>query len=404
MIQKPLWLKSEGIRELLNLLVDRLDSTEQRGSATSQSVALTAKAWLTLHASPFESRKEELWEHVIEMCHWGWLQVKPASALTSTSGYASVPRVTVLNEAAVREAVNRPERVKSSVERWRSAVDTSLDASDAVKRAVCEFCIDMPDHSMTEVVQQLNKLKLFVDQPMLLREVSAQLFWGMSKVLDKRQGLVAALLSMDECPFPEAPIQLQVYLPVGGYEAVLFIENLMTFEQACRAADKTFSGLALVYASGFKGSAKRLRMPDGCSLYYAGTGALGGEIKQFFEEWLFSSAAMESPVYFWGDLDFAGMRILAAMRSTFPRLTAWEPGYALMLNELKNGMGHSPEAAEKAGQRPIERTGCLYADLQLMSALKMHGRFVDQEFCRLDRLQSAMALKGAILPRSSMQN
>jgi hypothetical protein len=205
----------------------------------------------------------------------------------------------------------------------------------------------------------------------------------MSKVLDKRQGLVAGLLSMDECPFPESPIQLQVYLPVGGYEAVLFIENLMTFEQACRTVDRAFAGLALVYASGFKGSAKRLRMPGGCSLYYAGAGVLGGEIQLLFEKWLFGSANPANPAYFWGDLDFAGMRILAAMRATFPRLTAWEPGYALMLQELLDGRGHSPEAAEKAGQRLIEKTGCLYADHQLIPALKTQGRFVDQEFGRV---------------------
>ena len=386
MSKKPLWLIGAGIRELLNLLVNRLDSAEQRGSATSQSVALTEKTWPTLHASPFESRKEELWEHVIEMCRWGWLQVKPERALTSASGYASAPRVTVLNEAAVREAVNRPQRVKSSVERWRNAVDASLDASDAVKCVVGEFCIDMPDHSMDEVIQQLNRLPSFSDQPMLLREVSAQLFWGMSKVLDKRQGLVAAILGMDECPFLESPIHLQVYLPAGGYSAVLFIENLMTFEQACRSVDKTFAGLALVYASGFKGSAKRLRMPGGCSLYYAGTGALGGEIKLRFEEWLFGNDAQASSVYFWGDLDFSGMRILAAMRSTFPRLAAWTPGYSPMLQELLVGRGHSPEAAEKTGQSAIERTGCLYADQQLIPALKILGRFVDQEFCQIDRL------------------
>lgn len=386
MTQKPLWLIADGIRELLNLLVDRLDSAEQRGSATSQSVALTEKTWSTLHASPFESRKEELWEHVIDMCRWGWLQVKPESALKSTSGYASAPRVTVLNELAIREAVNRPERIKSSVERWRNAVDNGLNGSDAVKRAVGEFCIDMSDHSMDEVVQQLNRLPSFVDKPMLLREVSAQLFWGMSKVLDKRQDLVARLLGMDECPFPESPIQLQVYLPVGGYSAVLFIENLMTFEQACRATNTAFTRLALVYASGFKGSAKRLRMPSGCSLYYAGSGCLRNESKQLFEEWLFGKTDPASPVYFWGDLDFSGMRILLAMRSTFPRLTAWEPGYVLMLQELLAGRGHSPEAAEKAGQGPIETTGCLYADHQLIPALKTEGRFVDQEFCRIDKL------------------
>lgn len=56
--------------------------------------------------------------------------------------------------------------------------------------------------------------------------MSSQLFWGMSKVLDKRQEFVAALLGVDECPLPESPIQLQAP-PLAGYRGALFIENLM---------------------------------------------------------------------------------------------------------------------------------------------------------------------------------
>lgn len=382
MTEQPLWLSSDGIRELLNLLVDRLDSSEQRGSSSTKSVALTQRAWPALHASKFESRKEELWEHVIEMARWGWLQVKPVSAVKSVSGYALEPRVVVLNVTDVRAVVNRPERIKSSAERWSIAVESGLNASDEVKRAVGDFCIDMPDHSMEEVVQQLNKLKGFVGRPMLLREVSAQLFWGMSKVLDKRQGLVAALLGMDDCPFPESPIQLHVYLPFGGHDAVLFIENLTSFEQACCSADLEFDRLALVYASGFKGSAKRLRTRGGCSLYYAARGALGGDAQLMFENWLFENVQPETVVSFWGDLDFSGMRILAAMRSIFPEIDAWVPGYSLMLQELLAGRGHSPEAADKAGQAPITASGGKYADQQLVPALNSQGRFVDQEFFR----------------------
>ena len=383
MTKKPLWLITEGIRELLNLLVDRLDSAEQRGSATSQSVALTEKTWPTLNALPFESRKEELWEHVIEMCAWGWLQIKPASAVKSASGYALAPRVTVLNEAAVREAFNRPQRIKSSVERWRNAVDTGLDASDAVKCVVGEFCIDMPDHSMDEVIQQLNRLPSFCEQPMLLREVSAQLFWGMSKVLDKRQGLVAAMMNMDECPFPESPIQLQVFLPSERYLGILFIENLMNYEQALRSGSGAFSGLVLVYASGFKGSAQRLRTSSGCSLYYSNKGVMSDEATDVFERWLVGKGVQSAPAHFWGDLDYSGMQILAAMRSTFLGLTAWEPGYSPMLAGLLEGRGHSPEAAEKKGQRRIAHTGCPYADNKLIPALDTQEKFLDQELFAL---------------------
>jgi len=57
-----------------------------------------------------------------------------------------------------------------------------------------------------------------------------------------------------------------------------------------------------------------------------------------------------------------------------------------MLKELLDGRGHTPEAAEKVGQRSIDKTGCMYADQQLIPALNTRGRFVDQEFCRMDRL------------------
>lgn len=380
MTQRPLWLESAEVRQLLNLLVDRLDSAELRGTR-AQSVALTEKTWPALYKAAFESRKETLWEHLGEMCRWGWIQVKPEGAAKAPSGYDRSPRVTVADEAAIRAAAGRPERVKSSAERWREAVAQALDASDTVKRVVGDYCIDMPDHSMAEVVQQLNRLQAFADKPMLLREVSSQLFWGMSKVLDKRQGLVAAVLQMDECPFAESPIQLQVYLPPGGYRGVLFIENLMSFEQALRSPSGAFDGLALVYASGFKGSAQRLRSPTGCSLFYAGRGVLGGDLKTAFEAWLYGRGSI--PAYFWGDLDYAGMRILTAMRSTFPDLTAWVPGYSPMLAALQQGQGHSPEAAEKQGQRRIESTGCAYADGHLLPAIHETGRYVDQELFNL---------------------
>jgi len=96
-----------------------------------------------------------------------------------------------------------------------------------------------------------------------------------------------------------------------------------------------------------------------------------------FEAWLFGRGA--TPVYFWGDLDYAGMRILSAMRTTFPDLTAWSPGYAPMLAVLLAGGGHSPEAAEKQGQRPLASSGCAYADGQLIPAMAKVGRYIDQE-------------------------
>jgi len=373
----PLWVGASGVQSLLHLLVDRLDSAQARGTAV-QSVALTEKTWPALFGASRESQKEALWENVQQLCKWGWLKVTPAGAVGSVSGYDHSPRISVLDEGAVRKAAGRPERVRSSVERWREAIEQHLEANAAVKKAAGEFCIDMPDRSMAEVVAQLNGIKAIGGSPLLLREVSARLFWGMSKVLDNRQGLVAALLDVDECPFAESPIQLQVYLPDTGFSGVLFIENMMSFEQATRSGTNVFSNLALVYASGFKGSAQRLRRREGASLYYSSKGVLGGATKDVFEKWLLDRE-IETSTYFWGDLDWSGMRILAAMRSTFPSMTAWQPGYAPMLAHLMAGQGHSPEAADKRGQRALTSTGCGFADGQLVPELRQQERFVDQE-------------------------
>jgi len=85
------------------------------------------------------------------------------------------------------------------------------------------------------------------------------------------------------------------------------------------------------------------------------------------------------PVHFWGDLDWAGMRILASLRTSFPGMQAWEVGYEAMLTQLSEGGGHLPEAAEKQGQKPIASTACAYADEHLLPMLTKGGRFIDQE-------------------------
>jgi sarcosine oxidase delta subunit len=376
MSDKPLWAE---IQKLLNRLVDRIERAEKAGNTKAQVTPLNERIWPELYQADVESLKEELWKHVIEMCRWGWLTVTPNSTLHKVSGYDHSPKIQVRDEALVRAALKRPARIRSGPERWREAVAQSLDASEAVRPVVSSYCIDIPGRSMDEVVQRLGQLSTFADKTMLLREVSAKLFWGMSKLLDNRQPLVAAILGVDECPFPASPIQLQVYLPLE-YRGVLFIENQMSFERALRASSTAFAALALVYAAGFKGSAQRLRNPETCSLFYSQRGSRAEQATERFENWLFSRQNAHSmPAWFWGDLDYAGMRILAAMRRSISGIEAWEIGYAPMLKELEAGQGHHPEAADKAGQKPIEQTGCQYADRVLLPAIRKDSKFIDQE-------------------------
>ena len=80
-----------------------------------------------------------------------------------------------------------------------------------------------------------------------------------------------------------------------------------------------------------------------------------------------------------GDLDFAGMQILASLREVFAQAEAWRPGYGELIRALSEGGGHLPEMASKERQTDPGTTGCRYADDELLPLMRQRGRFVDQE-------------------------
>ncbi|RJF92818.1 hypothetical protein D3871_28140 [Noviherbaspirillum saxi] len=307
----------------------------------------------------------------------GWLTARHDRSRHGEAPYQLKPRIDIRLPEQIRSACNRPQRVKSPAEIWREAVAAHLESPESVKEKVSRYCIDIPGRSAEEIVRQLNLLPTLKDQPLLLREVSARLFWRLSKVLAKRQEMVQAILGLDECPFPEMPVLLNVWLPQEGFNEVLFIENITTFERATQERDGRFKNVALVFSSGYKSSAMRMRTSGGASLYFAQHGTMNTADTARFHNWLMG--AVNLPIYFWGDMDYAGMDILRSLRLPFPDAQAWKPGYEPMAQALQAGHGHTPEEAGKAGQNSVETTGCEYADTMLLPVLRASGRFIDQE-------------------------
>lgn len=373
----PLWLQDPRFQKLLHFIIDKLDAAEFQGKTLARAIKLDGKSFPVLFKAEFEEERERFWGHLEETVAWGWFSIQLDRPKPGQARYECNPRVSILNESAIRQAAKRLERVKSAGELWREAVYSNLKGSDAVREVIARYRLEIPGRSPQEIAQQLNGLQALIDEPLLLREVSARLFWGQSKVLDKRQALVAAVLGIEDCPFAEMPIQLQVFLPEAGFDGVLFIENQATFEQATRDPSDRYAKLALVFASGFKGSAKRLRSPTGASVYFAAHGAMDSLKTSKFLGWLRNGVKL--PSWFWGDLDYSGMQILASLRAVFDTLSAWQPGYLSMLSRLQHGEGHAPESAGKAGQLAVTTTGCCFADAELLPALSSMGRFVDQE-------------------------
>lgn len=372
---------------ILRKAIDRLDELGPEERRRALRIALDSGTAPEIFLAESGADRELAW-HVLEVLeaegvgtirfglarrHGAREDRKPAFEIALSPG----------NEERLRAFFGRARPGPSYGQQWRLLVGASTVSATA-KTVLAESPIAVEGRSAAEVLDRLLSVRELdrAASTLFLREVSSRAFWGNSKVLDGRGDLLAALLDRDECPFQEQPVHLTVYLR-RRFAQILFIENKTTFERCIIAASGAtggslpLDGVALVFASGFVGSARRLRKPSGSRLFFSLDDVGHASLIDAFASAFYSDADLATA--FWGDLDYAGMTILSRLRAIFPSATAWQPGYGSMLAQLEAGEGHLPEEARKVGQRPIVSTGCAFADEVLLPALAKHGRFVDQE-------------------------
>lgn len=325
-----------------------------------------------------------------DLCATGWvsLQIDPPRAFAAFTDRK--PRLELRDFDALADWAGYTPQALRWQRKWLAHLATQWNTSPfapgrnvpAAQQAVLEYLTRSPmtlleSLSLDEATRSLSAL---VDlcrsgQAMALREASARVFQGRSKLLENRDELLR-LLGARPGQFHEPPIQLLLAPPDdGSFSDVLFIENLVTFEHMADTRAPAWSHSLLVYAAGFRGSARRLRSRSGCRLYLRAPSA--STLLPAIEAWLFDGA--EATIGFFGDLDFAGMQILASLREVFPNASAWQPGYRALAQLLVQGGGHRPDQASKAQQSDPGETGCIHADQELLPAMRQHGRFVDQE-------------------------
>src|SRR5690606_35269522 len=135
---------------------------------------------------------------------------------------------------------------------------------------------------------------------------------------------------------------LSVYLP-ANFEEILFVENQDTYLGLVALAP---ARTGLIYLAGVRGAALRVREAGQAGFSYVNT-VSAEERERFTAFWL---GEKQMPSFFWGDLDFAGMAILATLKQVFSGVEAWQPGYAPMLDILQQGRGHSAVGSGKEKQ------------------------------------------------------
>lgn len=382
-------LNEQLARRLLGSALDRLDRSLPEDRANAVRIPIDEKTAPEIYRPETNADREIAW-HVLEVlvdAGVGTIEYRRAARHGSREDRRPVFQLSTApaNEGRLRAFYGRPRPGLKYSEEWRALVQSS-DLDDRAKAAIAGLPVVIAGRSAADVFSRLVSIRDRHEpaESLHLREVSTRTFWGLSKVLDSRTDLVAALLGLPECPYPTQPIHLNVYF-AGAYSWLLFVENKTSFERAIRDAREAlvhgrtsaYAGAALVYSSGFMGTSGRMREPSGSRIFYCLDGVSSANQVAAFEAAFYTDADVDAA--FWGDLDHAGMAILSSLRGSFPFARAWEPGYAPMLARLGAGEGHDPEEARKSGQRSIAATGCPYADGFLIPALAKHGRFIDQE-------------------------
>lgn len=372
-VTAPPWLAEEAeIVALLGAALDRFD--RQRGVDRERQFSLMAENYLPslLRA---DAAADQTWELVKDLRDRGVLSIRtvrrsPYDPEWKGAKLGFSPTI----EETLRAWLNRDWN-EPAMQLWRLAVERNAAAFPEGGAVLLNQRLSVANRTAEEVVAALISAR-DVRGPVTLRQLSATLFWGDSKVLDERGELVAVL--WPELEIRERALVVAVYLP-ATCRGVLFIENQDTYTAAAGGTVAGTAGLALVFAAGFRGAASRVRSRAGALLHYAGPGeaALVAE----FDEWWFGQVSEAWPCWFWGDLDFSGMQILKSLRSRFADLCAWQPGYEPMLARLKTSAAYSGRLIDDRGQIDPMVTGCPYADSTLLQAIRELGP-MDQEMLR----------------------
>ena len=365
----PRWLADEPeIQSLLHKVLDRFDL--QAGDTRQQRIYFPAERHLPT-LKRLNEQADQLWCLVGELERLTLLTIRPgkrgpydADWKGAKLGFAPTA------EETLRHWLQRP-RQEPALRGWRACVRKHADRFPHGIEPLLKRRIAMPGLDDEQIVLALARLG-GIGTPHTLRQLSAKLFAGNSKWLDEREELLLTLFP--ELPLKQRALIVSVHLP-EPCRGVLFIENQDTYAEALNGALPHCEGLALIYAAGFRGGAERIRDSEAALLHYHNNDAE----QEHFESWWFDPATPPpGPVYFFGDLDYTGMAILAALRRRFGEVHAWQPGYEPLLELLRNGHGHTAEMSNKQLQSDPGTTGCPYADETLLPTMRLFG-FIDQE-------------------------
>ena len=384
-LEPPVWLSDHG--EIRRLLANFLDKVDKH---TRLLIRLTPKSVPSLF--DYNNPDSRLIWHLIQMLEkdYSIITIELERAHVGKEDYDNAKiRFNLESEDLVRQWLDRPKQ-SAYVDQWRLAVESVPWSSSANLDYIGNNPLIFSDRPATDVAHKLAALESSLEKAKTLRHLSANYFWGDSKFLDNRKEyLLSAFPDLRE-KILARPLLVNIYIP-DQYSTVLFIENQDTFLMVVNGLmDRKENRTAIVYTAGFRGAAHRIR--DTGNYIFSTLSQTSVEALHNFTLWWENQCKEAAPSFFWGDLDYSGLGILAALRNTFEDITAWQPGYQVMLEHLYHGTAHTISSASKGAQVDPGNTNCSYADEVLLPAIRKGVLFVDQEIVDFPEIQEHFSM------------
>jgi len=368
-------LNADIVQRVLHHFIDKLD---RQGTRISLSVSKSLLPEL------FDFSRDDidyLWSLIEDLeKHYHLLTIKLPKASSNKEIYEGARIIfNTDKEILVRQWLQRPQQLSAQLV-WENAVAQYTHRLTLSQRSFLQANrLSCGDKTAFEVVGALCHIGRQLQRTAVAlscRTLSARSFKGDSKCLEHKEDYLGALFPEHQHRIKPRPLLLLVAIP-ERYNQVLFIENQESFLMlAAEHTHRLIAHSVLVYTAGFRAAATRINIHH--NVAFAVHNPITVSSMRCFQRWWHSDAVLRD-YYFWGDLDYSGMGILASMRQIYPALKAWQPGYQAMLRYHNKGLGHAPSEAKKQAQHDPGITGCDYVDQQLLPLLRLSQRFLDQE-------------------------
>ena len=367
----PIWLKDEpGLAKWLGWFLGKLENRD--GEPSPRAITRRIKKSTLPALYDFNEDTQGRWQSLQQVardhCIFKIVLDNKRSAFQEPYENAQC-RLNPDCEPLLREWLNRPKQ-DPVAQAWQQAINEHAASFTDNGEALLNQRPQIPGLTPAEIVSAFANVEGHLNQNLTLREIAARCFNGDSKALDNRFELLLKLYGDNANGIQPRPLLLTAWAP-PGFSKLLIVENQDSF---LRLVENSPEDYALLYSGGFRASATRLSSEHTRFAFLPGS-----DPERFKALFINMGLDEQTECHFWGDLDFAGMGILKALRNSLPNLQAWQPGYQPMLEILNTGGGHTPQQTRKTAQTDPGTTGCPYTDSTLLPALRQTNSALDQE-------------------------